>query len=517
MTDTVPEAGTATLTPVALRVAGVSKSFGAVRAVRDVSLQFGAGKVTALLGENGAGKSTMIRICSGIMQPDVGEVLLEGRAVNWRSPLEGMTAGVVVVNQEPQLVSELSVADNIYLTELAERSGFARADRRKVVRKARELLDRLGMADYLPTPETICRKLSAAERQMIDIVRALSHDPKVLFLDEPNSSLTHQETERLFEVIRRMRSTGVAVVLVSHRLAEVYEIADHVIVLRDGEFIADGHPNEITSKRAVELMAGAKKMAEAVALEKGHLSEITAAPKFEARNLSGDGFEDVSFIVRPGEIVGMAGLIGAGRSEIAAGVIGLTRSTSGEILLDGKPILPSGPRQAQRLGISYVAEERRTEVFHVQSVGYNITARILDNIAKFGFIGRGRLNRIASDLASRFGVKSASIDAPITSLSGGNQQKVLLARALATKPRLLILDEPTRGVDVGTKAEIYGLLRQLARTEGLAVWFISSEMEEVIELADRIIVIRHGRVVRDEPNTSDPNPVVAAAMGATQG
>lgn len=503
----------ATLVPAALTVAGASKSFGAVHALQDVSLQFHAGKITALLGENGAGKSTLIRLCSGVMRPDRGSITIAGEQVSWRSPVDAARSGIAVVNQEPQLVAELTVADNIFLTELADRSGFGLVNRGQSVRRARELLDRLDMSGYLPDPATICRELSAAERQMVDIVRALSHSPKVLFLDEPNSSLTHEETERLFAVMKRMRADGVAVVLVSHRLAEVYEVADHVVILRDGRFIAEGDVGDINLAKAVKLMAGEKLVA---AMGSRHESKQVGEPALILENLSGVGFERVSLSVHAGEVVGLAGLIGAGRSEIAAGVIGLTPRSAGSITLFGRAVRPRNPRHAQRLGISYVAEERRTEVFHEQSVAYNLTVRIFDELARMGIVSKSVRRARARQLTDTFGVKAASVDELITTLSGGNQQKVLLARALAPRPRVLILDEPTRGVDVGTKAEIYALLHRLAREEHLAVLFISSEMEEVLELADRVVVVRHGRVVRDAPNTNDPTPIVAAAMGAEE-
>lgn len=507
--------GETKLTPAALEVAGVSKSFGPVHALQNVSLRFEAGRITVLLGENGAGKSTLVRLCSGIMRPDTGSIILGGNSVSWNGPLDGARAGVAVVNQEPQLVAELTVADNIFLRELSDRSGFAPANRSTKVNKAILLLDRLGMTPYLPHPSTICRNLSAAERQMVDIVRALSHNPKVLFLDEPNSSLTHLETKRLFSVLENMRASNVAVVLVSHRLAEVYAISDHVVVLRDGRFIAEGTTDEIPLARAVELMAGELKTAQVTGFKR-RIREVTGEYALELWSLSGDGYRDVTFGVRPGEVVGMAGLVGSGRSEIAAGIIGLTPIASGRLTIFGRPALPRNPRHALRLGIAYVAEERRTEIFHGQNIAYNLTARIIDELSRFGFVQPGSRARRAHQLSSSFGVKTSSVDAPITSLSGGNQQKVLLARALAPKPRVLILDEPTRGVDVGTKVEIYALLRQLARTENLAVLFISSEMGEILELADRIIVVRYGNIVRDAPNTSDPKPILAAAMGSNE-
>ncbi|WP_433206158.1 sugar ABC transporter ATP-binding protein [Dactylosporangium sp. CS-047395] len=509
---------TSTLKPAALAVAGLAKSFGPVRALRDVSLAFPAGQVTGLLGENGAGKSTLIRLCSGEMRPDRGELTLAGQEVSFGSPLEAIAAGVVVVHQEPLLISELTIADNLFLYDLGERPAYAAARRGENVTRARDLLRRLDMTDYLPDPATLCRDLSAASRQMVDIVRALSRRPKVLFLDEPNSSLTHEESERLFSVVRRLRSDGVAVVLVSHRLAEVYSIVDHVIVLRDGTFVAAGDPRELHEQRAVELMAGERKravVAQTVA-ERRTLSD-SAEVALELRGLSGEGFTDVSFALRRGEILGMSGLVGAGRTEIAEAVIGARRITGGQVLVGGRPARIPGPGRAQRLGIAYVAEERRTEVFHAQTVGYNLTVRILSTLGPLGWVSAGRTNAAARDLTRRFGVKTASTEAPITSLSGGNQQKVLLARALAAKPRVLILDEPTRGVDVGTKAEIYATLRELAHTEGLAVWFISSELEEVVELADRVVVVRQGRLTLDAPNTAGPQPIVAAAMGSTEG
>jgi len=505
---------TAPAATAALEAVGLVKSFGAVRAVRGVSLAFPPGAVTALLGENGAGKSTLIRLCSGEMQPDDGHLLLAGERVQLRSTMEAVRAGVVVVHQEPQLVGELSVADNLFLYDLGERPGAAMAHRGGHVRKARELLERLGMSDTLPDPATACRDLSAAERQLVDIVRALSRDPRVLFLDEPNSSLTHEETERLFRVVRRMRADGVAVVLVSHRLAEVYEIADHVVVLRDGQFVASGDPHEIDQARAVRLMAGARLTAVAREAARDRQDVEGRPAALELIRCSGPGFEDVSFALRPGEIVGMAGLVGAGRTEIAAGVVGMTRITRGTLEVDGRPVRISSPRAAQRLGLSYVAEERRTEVFAGQSVGYNLTVRVLEHLGRAGLVSPRRQRGLARQLTQRFNVKTPTVATPITALSGGNQQKVLVARALATGPRVLILDEPTRGVDVGTKAEIYQALRDLAHREGLAVWFISSEMEEVLELADRVLVVRHGRIVRDAPNTADPTPLIAAAMGA---
>jgi ABC-type sugar transport system ATPase subunit len=513
------DSSTAAITPLptALEVVGMAKSFGAVRALLDVSLSFQSGKVTGLLGENGAGKSTLIKLCSGELRPDCGQLFVDGQPISFRSPLEATQHGIAVVHQEPMLVGELNVADNLFLYQLGERPAYARANRAANVKKARELVAALGMSDYMPDPSVPANRLSAASRQMVDIVRALSRKPKVLFLDEPNSSLTHVESERLFNVVTRLRAEGVAVILVSHRLAEVYEIADEVIVLRDGTFIASGSLSEINQSRAVALMAGERLRAVAREVAADHTSDADSAVALEVKGLTGEGFEDVSFAVHKGEIVGMSGLVGAGRTEIAEGVIGLRTVTRGVIEVAGRPARVGSPGAAQRHGISYVAEERRTEIFHAQSVGYNLTVRILSRLGRLGWVSARKTNIRSRELSKRFAIKASSTEAPITSLSGGNQQKVVLARALATNPQVLILDEPTRGVDVGTKAEIYAMLRDLAHVEGLAVWFISSELEEVIELADRIVVVRRGRIVRDAPNNAGPRPIVAAAMGTNEG
>ncbi len=502
-------------TPAAFVAAGVSRRFGAVRALQDVTLRLQPGTVTALLGENGAGKSTLIRVCSGELPADEGRLFLEEDEVAFKNPLEAMRSGVLVVHQEPQLVNELPIATNIFIHHLGERHFAAPITVHRQVEAAEALIERLGMAGQVPHPSRLCRDLSAAERQLVDIIRALSREPRVLFLDEPNSSLARQETERLFTVVNRLRHDGVAVAFVSHRLAEVYEICERVVVLRDGRLVAEGTAEEIPIARAVNLMAGERMIAAVreAKSERGALSQQSQqSPTLELEGCSGEGFDDVSLAVRPGEIIGMAGLVGAGRSEIARAVVGVDKLTGGTVRIAGEKTHLRNPRHAQRAGVVYAAEERRTQVFHSQDVAFNLTARVLERLGPVGTV-RPRIQRsLAKRLAERFSVKAAALTAPITSLSGGNQQKVLLSRALASEPRVLILDEPTRGVDVGTKAEIYANLRKLAHEGNLAIWFISSEMEEILELADRIVVVRHGRVVRNEPNDGQAAPVVAAAI-----
>lgn len=509
-----PQARPAGTAP-ALRVEGVSKRFAAVHALTDVSVGFESGKVTAVLGENGAGKSTLIRVCSGEHLPDTGQVLVAGAPAVMRNPIEATRAGIAVVHQEPQLVAERTIAENIFLARLGERPAAARHRRSELVAEARELLDRIGLAGELPRPERVCLDLSAAERQLVEIARALASDPKVLFLDEPNSSLTRRETDRLFEVVERLRDQGVAIVLVSHRLAEVYEISDHIVVLRDGRMVGEGSPEELPTERAIKLMAGERLSAAADVAEgpAPAARDASATPVLALRGATGAAFADVDLEIRAGEIVGMAGLVGSGRTEIAKAVVGADRLLGGELLLHGKPVTFRDPRQSLRAGIAFISEERRTSVFYGHDVRFNLTSSVLDRFGRSGFFSRRRQTRFSRERSTEYGVKTDGVEAPIKSLSGGNQQKVLLARALSAAPALIILDEPTRGVDVGTKAEIYRTLRRLAHEQGLAVWFISSELDEVLQLADRIVVIREGRLVDDLERGPQAARVVASALG----
>jgi ABC-type sugar transport system ATPase subunit len=495
----------------------VSKRFAAVQALTDVSVAFEAGRVTAVLGENGAGKSTLIRVCSGEQLPDGGQVLAFGQPVLMKSPIEATRLGIAVVHQEPQLVAGRTVAENIFLARLGDRPAASLHRRQSLIAEAGALLHRVGLEDELPWPERPCRALSAAQRQMVEFARALAGDPRVLFLDEPNSSLTRRETDRLFDIVRRLRDQGVALVLVSHRLGEVYEIADHIIVLRDGRKVGEGSPDALPTARAIELMAG-ERLATAIGLastpaggaeERGR----TSVPVLSVRGATGVAFANIDLDIHAGEIVGMAGLVGAGRTEIARAIIGADPLLAGEIRLNGKPMTFRTPRHALRAGIAFIGEERRTSVFYGQDVRFNLTCAVIERFGRFGFFSRGRQSAFATGKADFLGVKSAGVAAPIRSLSGGNQQKVLLGRALAGDPVLMILDEPTRGVDVRTKADMYRLLRRLAHENGLAVWFISSELDEVLQLADRIIVIREGRVADNLPRGPQAARVVASTLG----
>jgi ABC-type sugar transport system ATPase subunit len=500
--------------PIALEVVSVDKRFGSVHALSDVSLQFRRGKVTALLGENGAGKSTLIRVCSGVHQPDAGEVRVSGRTERLPNALAAKAKGIAVVHQEPQLVTQMTVAENIFLARLGSRAGMAVHRRGSLVAEAERLLASLGLDKELPDLGARCIGLSAAERQLVEIARALADDPHVLFLDEPNSSLTRKETDRLFDIVRRLRDRGTAVILVSHRLGEVYEISDEVIVMRDGRKVGEGPVDVLPKQKAIQLMAGERLKAALDLAESAPPPPVAGAvPVLSVRNASGLAFSDVSFDINAGEIVGMAGLVGSGRTEIIRAIIGADPMFGGEVHLKGRQVRFGSPRAALSGGIAFISEERRTSVFYGHDISFNLTSNVLDRFGRFGFFNARRRRAFAQKSADEIGVKADNVDVPIRTLSGGNQQKVLLARALASNPALLILDEPTRGVDVRTKADMYRLIRTLAHERGLAVWFVSSELDEVLQLADRIVVVRGGQIADSLARGPEAARVVASALG----
>jgi ABC-type sugar transport system ATPase subunit len=498
----------------ALAVEDASKSFGAVQALKDVSLEFRFGEVTALLGENGAGKSTMIRLCSGEHQPTTGKIFVDGKEQVLPNPLAATHFGIAVVHQEPQLVANMTVAENIFLARLGGSSAAAMHRSGALEREARQLLKDIGLGDAFKDVGAKCSTLSAAERQLVEIARALAAKPKVLFLDEPNSSLTRRETDRLFGIVRLLRDQGVALVLVSHRLGEVYEVSDRVIVMRDGRKVGEGTVAELPKPQAIKLMAG-DRLAQQVAddTQVAKAVDPAAPPVLRVRGASGIAFSDVDLDIRAGEIVGMAGLVGSGRTEIVRGIVGADPLFAGTIEINGGPVRLRSLREAVKHGISFISEERRTSVFYGHDIAFNLTSNVLDRFGRLGFFSQSQRMRFAQQHADSVGVKAESVATPIRTLSGGNQQKVLLARALASSPKLLILDEPTRGVDVRTKAEMYALIRKLAYVDGLAVWFVSSEMDEVLHLADRIVVVREGRIVDNIAKGPQAAQVVASALG----
>ena len=490
-----------------LELSGITKAFGGTRALDDVSFELQAGEVHALVGENGAGKSTLIRIVTGAQRPDAGTVQVQGRAVERVDPLHARSLGIAVIYQQPALFPDLSVAENIALGRESG-SPWSRIDAEGRRREAREVLSRLG-SDV--DPDAPVSGLRMAEQQLVEIARALGANARILVMDEPTASLSEREAGHLLGVVRELRTAGVGIVYVSHRLEEVLELADRYTVLRDGRVVATPTRGEVDRDGLVHLMVGREAR---LVPPKPHTRP--GAPLLELRGLgcAASGVADVRLEVRAGEIVGIAGLVGAGRTELARVISGLTPSDSGEIRVAGQPVAIRTPEDARRQGIAYVPEDRRRfGVVSEMTVAANASLSVLRELGRFGLVDRAAEERMALSFVSRLGIKTPSVHARVATLSGGNQQKVALARGLATKPRVLILDEPTQGIDVGAKAEVHALMAELAAA-GLGVLVISSDLPEVLGVSDRLLVMRGGRVAgaltRDE---ATPEGVLALALG----
>jgi rhamnose transport system ATP-binding protein len=491
-----------------LSVRGLSKSFGGVRALADVSLHVGPGEVLALVGENGAGKSTLIRILSGAHAPDAGTVAVGGEEVMHYSPLRSRAFGIAVIYQQPALLPDLSVAENLALGH--EPPGlFRRIDWPARRRRAGELLARLGLAI---DPERPARTLSMPEKQLCEIARALGADARVLVLDEPTASLSPTEVERLLALLRGLRAQGMAIVYVSHRLEEVFAIADRVTVLRDGTVVETRDARDLDRATLIRLMVGRELSAEAA-----RNGGAVGAPALQARGLGSRAaaVHEVSLAVRAGEVVGLFGLVNSGRTELARVLAGLTPADAGEVHVAGVPVVLRSPHHAAALGIAHVPEDRRQHgVVAPMSVAANCTLSVLPEVRRRGLLDRTREDALARFWVDRLQVKTASLSAEVETLSGGNQQKVALARALATGPKVLILDEPTQGVDVAAKAEIHARVGELAG-QGLAVLLISSEVTELLMLCDRIAVMCDGTIVASLPRAgATPEGLLALALGA---
>lgn len=473
--------------PPMLHVDGLTKTFGAVHALTGVGFDLHGGEVLALMGENGAGKSTLLKILSGDYRADTGTIAIAGKPVSFASPGEARAAGVRIIAQEPEIVGGVNVAENLFLGDLPHgRFGFVR--RRNLMESAREVLSRFGFADVL-VPATPGEDLSPAQRQLVEIVRALAADARVLALDEPTSSLTNEESERLFALIERLRERGLGIIYVSHRMREIARIADRIVILRDGSLVANRSMSGISQSEIVQLMVG-RPLGDVMQRTRSTKPEIV----LEVRGLRTKMHPGVDLTVRAGEVVALAGLIGAGRSELVRAIFGDLRRDAGQVLVDGNEVPPNDPRAAIDAGIALAPEDRKgMALVLIRSVLENETLPILGSLTRAGFV-RSRLERsIGQEYVDRLRIRTPSLDQDVSKLSGGNQQKVVIARWLATKPRVLILDEPTRGIDVGAKAEIYKLIDELAGT-GMAVLLISSELPEVLGLSDRILVMQNGRI-----------------------
>ncbi len=485
---------------------GIRKSFGAVRALRGVNFDLRAGEVHALLGENGAGKSTLIKIATGAHQPDEGAIEINGSDAGRLDPTRARTLGIACIYQQPALFADLTVAENIGL-RLETASGVRRIDWKARRLRARALLDRVGTTI---SPDAEVRSLSMPEQQLVEIACAIGSGARIVIMDEPTASLTRREQERLFTVVRELRAAGTGVVYISHRLEEIFALADRVTVLRDGESVGTQAVADVSESGLIKLMVG-REVNVLYPPAEAEPGEVV----LEVNNLgcAAGGVEGVTFNVRAGEIFGLAGLVGAGRTELARIIFGLTPAETGEIRLQGRPVAPHSPQQAVAHGIAYVPEDRRRHgVVLEMPIAENMTMAVHPRLFPGTWLRFGAERSLALEFIRDLAVKCAGPDAPAVSLSGGNQQKVSLARWLATKPKLLILDEPTQGVDVGAKSEIHRIVRQLAK-QGLAVILISSDLPEVLGMSDRIGVMRGGTLAAILPGGSDPHAVMAAALG----
>jgi rhamnose transport system ATP-binding protein len=491
-----------------LALQGVSKSFGAVRALRDVSLELFPGEVHALAGENGAGKSTLIKTLAGVHRPDAGQVLLDGEPVVFHGPGDARDAGIAVIYQEPTLFADLSIAENIFMGRQMRRA-FGRIDHRATRAATAALMRRLGV-DL--DPDRPARGLSIADQQIVEIAKALSFDARVLIMDEPTAALTGSEVARLFGVVRTLRDQGAAVLFISHRLEEIFELCRRVTTLRDGARIAGESLDGMTEDDLVRRMVG-RDLDELYPKQAVRPGEVALA----VRRLTREGvFTDVSFEVRRGEIVGLAGLVGAGRTEVARAVFGIDRRDAGEVVVDGRKLPNAAPSAAMAAGLALVPEDRRAQGLVMDmSIERNIGLTGLRTTVRAGLVDRGAERSRSVDWAVRLQVKYARIADAVSTLSGGNQQKVVLAKWLATGPKVLIVDEPTRGIDVGTKAEVHRLLGELA-ADGVAVLMISSDLPEILGMADRVLVMHEGRLTAEIPRSeATEETVMAAATGRT--
>ena len=480
-----------------------------MRALKSVSFDLRAGEVHALLGENGAGKSTLIKVITGAHQPDGGTIEINGERVAQLTPASAHKLGIACIYQQPALFPDLTVAENIAL-RLEPASAARKVNWPARRTRAAELLQRIG-AEISPDAEV--RSLSMPEQQLVEIACALGAGARIVIMDEPTASLTQKEQHLLFAVVKDLRASGVGVIYISHRLEEIFQLADRVTVLRDGESVGTNQVSTMNEASLIKLMVG-REVSAIYPPSESEAGEVVLSLK--NLNCTAGGVKNVSLDVRAGEIVGMAGLVGAGRTELARVLFGITPADAGEITLNGQRVTIHSPQEAVAHGIAYVPEDRRRHgVILEMPIAHNMTMAIHQRIFSGAWLRFGAEKQLALDFIRDLGVKAYGPDAPGGSLSGGNQQKVSLARWLATKPKLLILDEPTQGVDVGAKSEIHKIIRRLAK-EGLAVLMISSDLPEILGMADRIAVMRGGTITAMLPGKSDAHTVMASALGQTK-
>ncbi|MET0977022.1 MAG: sugar ABC transporter ATP-binding protein [Leifsonia sp.] len=506
----MPMATSSTPPTIALELRDVSKAFGSVVALRSSSLTLQRGSIHALVGENGAGKSTLVKIIAGLYQRDGGDFLLDGVEVDFSSTAQSKAAGIAVIYQDPTLFPDLSVTENVFMGRQPT-GRLGRIDRKAMRTEVVGLFKRLGVRI---DPDRPAEGLSIADQQIIEIAKAISLDAKVLVMDEPTAALSGVEVDRLFAVARSLRDEGRALLFISHRFDEVFALCDVVTVMRDGQYISTDAIVDTDVDQIVRRMVG-RDVGDLFPKEPAEIGE----PVLVVEGLTSAGvFHDISFSVRSGEIVGLAGLVGAGRSEVARAVFGVDGYDSGRTSIGGVRIPKRNPTAAMRLGLALVPEDRRKQgLFLEAGVSGNITMAIRRQLARFGLLTTGMENRAAQVWASRLEVKTSALDTLAGTLSGGNQQKVVLGKWLATDPRVLIIDEPTRGIDVGTKAEVHRLLSELAG-RGMGILMISSELPEVLGMADRVLVMREGSITAeiDRADATSESVMFAATHASEQ-
>lgn len=493
-----------------LGIAGLSKSFAGVRALENVSFDLRRGEIHALVGENGAGKSTLIKVITGAHSPDQGTLTFDGKAVGALDPQAARGLGITAVYQQPALFPDLTVAENIRLGR-GQGGPWQRVDRARAREEARALLGRIGARI---DAEAVVGSLRMPEQQMVEIARALGAQARLLILDEPTASLSDQEVDHLLRILRDLRRDGVGIVYISHRMEELFTLADRVTVLRDGRTVATRAMAEVDRAELIRLMVG-RELSAIFPKKTVPVGDVV----LEARGLGcrASGVHDVSLALHAGEIVGLAGLVGSGRTELARVLFGLTPADSGEMRVRGEPVTIDSPARAVETGLAYVPEDRRRHgVILEMPVRENATLAILRTLSKGAFLDFARERRLASDFVEQLGIKTASVDSAAGTLSGGNQQKVALARWLATRPAVIVLDEPTQGIDVGAKAEIHRLMGDLAE-QGLAVLMISSDMPEVLGLSDRVAVMHDGTLAGVlERAAATQESILALALGGRE-
>ena len=490
----------------AVELSGVSKQFGPVQALRGVDLVLYPGEIHALVGENGAGKSTLVKMLAGIHQPDQGMLRINGEETVLDGPLAARERGIAVIHQHPTLFPDLDVAENIYMGR-QPRDRIGRIDWRAMYAEVSRLLATLGEEINVRAP---VRALAVADQQLVEIAKALSLNARVLIMDEPTASLSAREVDRLFAIVRRLRDQGVAILFVSHRLDEVYALCDTITVFRDGAFVVTAPTAELSTEETIRAMVGRR-------LEALFPKEDAAIGKvlLRVRGLTLAGvFRDIGFELRRGEILGLFGLVGAGRTEVARVLFGADQADTGTIELDGQPLRITSPSAALRQGIAYVPEDRHALGLVLEHpIAANVTLPILARLSRWSLLNRSREQAIATDYAQQLQVKASGVNQVVAALSGGNQQKVVIAKWLATSPKVLILDEPTRGIDIGAKAEVHRIISHLAAA-GMGIILISSELPEVLAMADRVLVMHEGRLTGEfNRGAADQETVMYAATG----